>query len=307
VAATTGTRARGAAVLALATGLLVAGGPPGSAQPEPTPTVTVTPATDLVDFQLVQVTGSGFEPGTWVEYYECRGGAVSEADCDASNAFEADVDGAGDVEVTFAVDARIYLPDGTEVDCRTDPAGCELGVGYILDADEWPAAALHFDPDAPLRPPVAATAAPTAGLRDGDVVAVHGDNLSHREEAFAYLCAAGDTDVGARCDLDRLARGVPDQDGSIDLDLEVHRRFAPPQGGTVDCAAAPGGCEILVSWGFYGWPDRRATVPVSFAAAPPGPTTSTTGATTATVPPGPAAPPTAAPAAPVPARPRFTG
>lgn len=296
---------RAACASALAAGLTVAGGSPGASQPEPTgPTVTVVPSTGLVDFQFVRLTGSGFEPGALLEYFECRGGAVSEADCDGFNADFIDVDAAGDVDVTIPVDARIFLPDGTEVDCRTDPAGCELGVGFMLDADEWPEAALEFDSDAPLRPVVTATADPSTGLRDGDVVALHGENLSFREEAFAFLCAAGDSDPGERCDLDRSVRGVPDQDGSVDLALEVHQRFDTPLAGEVDCSAAPGGCEIIVSWGFFGPPDRRASVPVSFAEEPP--STSTTIPTTSTTVQGPSAP-LARPAVPVRAQPRFTG
>jgi hypothetical protein len=83
----------------------------------------------------------------------------------------------------------------------------------------------------------------------------------------------------------------------------VHQRFTTPLAREVDCAATPGGCEIIVSWGFFGPPDRRASVPVSFAEAPP--PTSTTIPTTTTVqrPFAPLAPP----AVPVRAQPRFTG
>jgi hypothetical protein len=303
VARAAGSWRRAAGALALAVGLTVALGPPGAAQPAPPgPTVSVTPSSGLVDFQFVRVTGSGFEPNALLEYFECRGGAVSEADCDGFNADFVDADGAGNVDFTIPIDARIYLPDGTEVDCRTDPAGCEIGVGFMLDADEWPEAALGFDPAAPLRPVVTATADPSTGLRDGDVVALHGENLSFREEAFAFLCAVGDAAPGERCDIDRLVRGVPDQDGSVDLALEVHHRFDAPLAGTVDCTVAPGGCQIVVSWSFFGPPDRRASVPVSFAEKPP-PTSTTVPTTTSTVP----TPPVARPAVPVRTQPRFTG
>jgi hypothetical protein len=296
---------RAACAFALAAGLTVADGSPGESQPEPAgPTVTVIPSTGLVDFQFVRLTGSGFEPGALLEYFQCRGGAVSEADCDGYNADFIGVDAAGDVDVTIPVDARIFLPDGTEVDCRTDPAGCELGVGFMVGPDAWPEAALDFDPDAPLRPVVTATADPTTGLRDGDVVALHGENLSFREEAFAYLCAVGDTGLGERCDLDRWVRRVPDQDGSVDLALEVVQRFDTPFDVDVDCSTAPGGCEIIVSWGFFGPPDRRTSVPVSFAGESP--PMSTTIPTTTTTVQRPSAP-VASPAVPVRAQPRFTG
>ncbi|MGZ4715184.1 MAG: neocarzinostatin apoprotein domain-containing protein [Acidimicrobiales bacterium] len=276
-----------AVVVAAAT---TVGAPPAHAA---TPTVTVTPSSGLVDFQRVQVTGSGFEPDALLEVYECRGGAVDEADCDAGNSDFVDVDSSGNViPYGMWVDARIYLPDGTEVDCRTDPRGCEIGVGFLVDAGQWPAAPLAFDQTAPLLPVVSATVTPSTDLVDGQVVQVHGDHLSFREDAYAFVCAAGTTAVGNRCDLDHLARDVPAAGGSIDLPLTVHPQFDPPLGDPVDCATVTGGCVVLVSWGFSFVPDRSTTVPISFAAA--------VSTTTSTAPP-------AAPAAPVAGTAAFTG
>ncbi len=257
------------------------------------PTVTVTPSTGLVDFQKVQVTGSGFEPNALLEVYECRGGAVTEADCDAGNADFIDIDSSGNViPYNMWVDARIWLPDGTAVDCRTDASGCEIGVGFLIDAGQWPAAPLAFDPSAPLLPPVAATVTPSTGLVDGQVVQVHGEHLSFREAGYAFVCAVGTTDVGYRCDLDHQAQGVPAADGSIDLPLTVHPRFDPPLGDPLDCTTVTGGCVVLVSWGFSFVPDRSTTVSIAFAV-----TTPTTPSTT----------PPAAPTAPVVVPPVLTG
>ncbi len=178
--------ARVLAAGALVAGLTLVGGPPAGAQ---APTVTVTPATGLTDWTYVRVTGSGFEPNALLEYFQCRGGAVDENDCDGYNADYVDADGAGDVDFVVPVDARIWLPDGTEVDCRTDPAGCEIGVGYMLDAGEWPEAALEFDPDAPLRPEVTATVTPATGLVDGQTVAVHAEHVLPRFETWVFQCA----------------------------------------------------------------------------------------------------------------------
>jgi Neocarzinostatin family len=276
---------------ALAVGTLSAAGPtPGTAAAvRAAPTVTATPSTGLVDFQLIRVTGSGFPPAPLMEIFECRGGATSEVDCDGYNADFVDSDGNGNVVYDFRVDARIYLPSGEAVDCRTDPAGCEIGIGFMLDADEWPEVALEFDPDAPLRPPVTASVRPSTGLVDGQVVIVHGENLSPREEAFAYLCAVGTTMPGTRCDLDRAVSSVPDPDGSIDLHLDVRPQFPTPLAGSIDCLNPPGGCEVVLSWGFSGPPDRVDQVPVSFAGAPPPP------------------PPPSPPAPPAPGTPTFTG
>lgn len=233
----------------------------------PTRELTVTPNVDLVDFQAVELSGTGLEPGLQ-EWYTCRGGAVDESDCDGYNSDFTFVQGDGTMSETVYVDARIYLPDGTEVDCRTDPAGCVLGVGFLVDAGQHPTVALDFDPEAPLRPPVSATVAPSTGLAERQVVSVRGDHLSFREEVFAYLCAQRAGPVGTRCDLGRMVQTVPDEDGSATFDLELRSSFTPPLGGSVDCRAVGVSCHVLVAWGFYPPVDRRAEVPVSFAGAP---------------------------------------
>jgi hypothetical protein len=286
-------------------GRSVAAAPPGA-------TVEITPNVGLVDFQAVRVTGSGFVGETLLEVFQCRGGAVSERDCDGFNADFIDVRDGGVVDETVFVDARIWLPSGVPVDCRTAPEGCEIGVGFLGDADEWPEAALHFDAEAPLRPVVTGTVTPSTGLEDGQVVRVHGEHLSPREEGFAYLCGPGSGIAGTRCDLDRFVRDVPGPDGSIDLDLTVQSRFTTPFGDEVDCRAVPGGCDVVVSWSFSGPPDRQTAVPVSFTGQEPPttPTTPTTVSTTSTTTPSkpPAKPsPPARPARPVRAAARFTG
>lgn len=258
--------------------VLVAGSVGVIASPAPaaTPAITVSPNTNLADFSPVQVTGTGYDGYTSLEVYQCRGGAVDEFDCDASNAFDLDAGPAGTIDYQFYVDARIYLPSGEAVDCRTDPAGCVIGVGFILDADEWPQAALDFDPSAPLKPPVTATVTPDGDLEDGQVITVAGQNLSFREETFAYVCIADSAEPGRRCDIDRLVRGVAAADGTIELELPVFSAFNAPLVGPRTCGPQGDECEVVVSWSFFGAEDRRASVPISFAVPESVPTVPTT-------------------------------
>jgi hypothetical protein len=297
---------------ALVAGLTVIGGPPAGAQ---TPTVTVTPSTGLADWASVRISGSGFEPGALMEWYQCRGGAVDENDCDGFNADFIDADGGGEVDLVVPVDARIYLPDGTEVDCRTEPAGCVIGVGYMLEAGQWPTAALGFDPALPLRPVVEATAEPTSGLIDGQMVRVWVTNVLPRFETWAFQCLAGarepgvGSEMGVRwgrmCHLDNEVRGVADlETETLDLEVTVRERFTTPFGDRIDCTTAPEGCEILVSWGFSDQPDRSASVPIRFAAQDQVPPPSTP---PVPAPEPPAPQPTAPPATPMPGRPDYTG
>ncbi|MBK7167149.1 MAG: hypothetical protein IPH81_18295 [Candidatus Microthrix sp.] len=58
-------------------------------------TITVTPATGLVDGQVVTVTGTGLPPGTELEIFQCRAGAVDESGCSGSVAFDLATDNVG--------------------------------------------------------------------------------------------------------------------------------------------------------------------------------------------------------------------
>lgn len=241
------------------------------------PTITLTPDTDLVDGQVVEVVGTGFDPLQRLEIFQCRAAPVDENDCDTNVAFEFDADAAGVATFFLQIDARIYVgPDQQEVDCRTAPGACVVGLGYVLDADEGLLAPLDFDPDAPLRPPVSMSVTPTDGLVDGQVLTVDGSHLTDREESWVYQCKAGAPVSGATCDFGLPdVRGVADADGNLVLEWPAKATLYPPAGGTIDCTAAPHACEVVLSWSFSGPPDRVARTPISFATAAPPSTSST--------------------------------
>ena len=248
----------------------------GPAHADVVPAIAVlgaNPSIGLVDFQPVQVTGTGFPASTILEIFECRGGAVDEFGCDPTNAFIVDTDPTGAVNTTFYVDARIYVQGGTEeVDCRTDPAGCILGVGFVVDADQAATVPISFDASAPLRPPVSATVTPDHDLVDGQTVMVHGEHLSPREEAFAFVCASG---TARSVRSANVATSTSWYAGSRARRLDRSptrgtQPIHPPLGPIVDCSAAPG-CVVLVSWGLALSPDRVALVPVTFALPPSAP------------------------------------
>lgn len=276
-------------VIVVVLGVVAALAPSAAAGPPPFPSVTVAPSIDLVDGQLVTITGSGFAPGEGLEVFQCRAGAVNEFDCDPGNAFDFHADASGDFVFVLQIDAFIFTQAGASdpIDCRAALDSCVIGVGNILDPSAGLSVAISFDPDAPLRPPVSLTIDPATGLTDGQTVQVSGANLTSREDAFAFQCAADDpVDQNTLCAYDDLERGVPDADGSIVLPLVVARVFTSPSGQTVDCGE-PGSCVVTVSWGFSFLPDRSASVPITFAGVGP--------------------PPTAPPAVPVVKQPSFTG
>lgn len=289
---------KGLAALLLLSGMVTAAPAPAEAQPPPGAWLSGWPTTELVDGQRVGVSGYEFEPNSHLEIFQCRGGAVDERDCDGYTVASFDVDADGSFHMEFRIDTRFFLPSGDPVDCRTVPEGCEIGVGFVADADQWPEIELHFRPDVQPDPWVHISAWPTTGLKDGDVVKIHGEKLSAQEEAFAYLCRSGRGDLRARCDLDRMVKGVPEVHGSINLQLTVRPRFTTPLGNDIDCTTVAGGCEVVISAGFGTPPDRWSAEAVSFVVDP---TTTTTTTTT------PTSKPTAKPAMPIERPARFTG
>ena len=136
----------GAGVAALAAVTLVAASP-ASAQPA----ITVTPDTDLVDFQTVTVSGSGFPANTTLGIVMCTADSASEADCDLNTSGLILSDAAGAVATDFTVERLIETPASGEVDCGATPGTCVLIVA-TLDGSQVAQAPLAFDPDVPPQP-----------------------------------------------------------------------------------------------------------------------------------------------------------
>jgi hypothetical protein len=249
--------------------------------------IEVTPNGDLVDGQLVTVSGTIDRGFTLLEIFQCRADPIDEMDCDLDNSDFIDIGSGGLFSyVGFMADARIYTMGGDEVDCRAAPGACVVGVGFALDADEALTAPLVFDPTAPLLAPVTASVEPSSGLVDGQVVRVQGRNLSDRSETFVYQCPTG-AELGVECFFDdaAFARAVS-EDGSVDLEFTVRATLVPARGPSIDCTSAPGACDVRVSWGLSTAPDREVRVPISFGVEPlpTAPTTATTAVATGVAP-----------------------
>jgi Neocarzinostatin family len=108
----------GVGVFAAATVALAS---PASAQPM----ITVTPDTDLVDFQTVTVTGSGFAAESTVGMAMCTAGSLSVDNCDLDTSELVQSDATGGFTTDYTVERLIETPVSGPVDC--------------LDASwEWP-------------------------------------------------------------------------------------------------------------------------------------------------------------------------
>lgn len=173
-----------ALVLVLAAAACSSGGPADDANDVIDPTLTVTPATDLVDGQEVRLQGSGWAPDARFGLASCQVGtsrcAVDEVEV------ETDGDGGLDIETTAA--AAFVAWAGDPVDCRL--VACELRIDA---GDGTVTAALAFDPDpdADLGPQPAITVRPSGGLVDDQAVEVFAEHLDPGAHVGFALCAAG--------------------------------------------------------------------------------------------------------------------
>jgi hypothetical protein len=111
--------------------------------------LVVTPNTDLVDFQSVTVTGSGFPADTQVAVVQCTVGATDPfTDCDLSFLQFPTTDGNGNFSTPFTVQRLINTAAG-QVDCA--PSNCEA-FSSALDLGSPASALLQFDPNVPPQP-----------------------------------------------------------------------------------------------------------------------------------------------------------
>lgn len=124
------------------------------------PTLTVTPSTDLVDRQSVDVEGVGFLADTTFGATMCGLDAAQATmtvdGCDLSTSVLTSTDAAGTVSFAMTV-KRFIQVQGEQVDCAL-PDECIIGaatLGNDLITPIEPAfVPIQFDPDAPVVPPI---------------------------------------------------------------------------------------------------------------------------------------------------------
>jgi hypothetical protein len=95
----------------------------------PAPKLTVSPSTNLIDGQGVQVQGSGFAGQSNVALFECKSGAATEADCDTLAVASLVTSLTGSFTNGANV-ARIITVGGVSVDCAA-PDSCVMGAALV--------------------------------------------------------------------------------------------------------------------------------------------------------------------------------
>jgi acetyl esterase/lipase len=211
----------------------------------PPPTVTVTPAQNLVDGERLHVEGRGFVVSPYRQYvqlYECAPDPSVSRCQRLSDFFSVPLDEGG-----FAVDvpiaARIRTPDGLH-DCRTSVGPCLIvATSSHVESVRAGRAELHFDPDAPLLPDPTIQVDPSTDLADFTSVSVRGSHFLAGEMVRVHVCRTGHSGV-EDCDWRNGEYPTADASGGIDTEIAV---FASDEGGgQLDCRQPPG-CEVVAT------------------------------------------------------------
>jgi len=179
--------------LALAVAASVPGAAHAAAPPAEARSITVTPSTDLVDGQEVAVAGTGWPVGDelWVTVCE-----VGREHCGGTST-DVVVDAGGTFATTLRPRVQFTGPDLHPVDCLVTP--CEVRARPDTSLNLGAAAAIAFDPTAPLLPPPSITADPAADLVDGQTVTITGDGYVPDERYWVAQCPASTVSMDVGC------------------------------------------------------------------------------------------------------------
>jgi hypothetical protein len=255
----------------------------------PAPVLTATPATGLVDRQIVRVTVTGATraPDAGVTpLQQCAARPDGRADTSRCDEWWSDpvgeTDGASEV-FEHRVYRVIETPQGP-VDCATAPGGCVLARDASR-GDRAAAVAVAFDPAAPAGPPPAITVEPATGLDDRATVTVVGTGF--RPDGFIEVaqCASevegadqgawwswcgqvvqeddgGWFGIGGGQETSSSMTSVQaDAEGRFTLQLDVGRSLrVAMDGSTVDCGSQRGRCVVATLSG----PRSGPTVGLTF-------------------------------------------
>lgn len=210
------------------------------------PAVTVDPAADLADRDTVEISGSGFDADSFVEFYQC-----TLLSCSPRSAYsEANSSGTLRYPAQLTVQRQVGTVDCAEQVCFV------LGLTYG-NSDALTGALLRFDPDTPPMPPATIEASPTEGLLHNQLITVSGSGFAAGEFVRAIQCVV-DAD-GLEVDCASSHYEVTSAAGVLSMEVAARRRV-----GEADCASAS--CVLVVAGEF-----DRETIPLSFDGSVPPP------------------------------------
>ncbi|HEY3669522.1 MAG TPA: neocarzinostatin apoprotein domain-containing protein [Acidimicrobiia bacterium] len=207
------------------------------------PSLTVTPSTGLLYVQSVNLAGSGFTANVAVGWAQCKNNQSGEAaDCDTAHTGSAFTDGFGAFSSSFTARRMLHTANG-DVDCAAAPGTCNIGSAKISDYSEHAGMSLTFDPNAPVPPPPVVTVTPNTGLLYLQSVTVAGSGFTPNTGVGWAECKNNQSGDAADCDTQHSGFATTDDSGAFSASFTA-RRILHTLNGDVDCAAAPGTCNI---------------------------------------------------------------
>ena len=212
--------------------------------PLPAGTLTVTPDTDLVQFQSVTLTGAGFPAGVGAQIIECTTDATSFDECNQNGPGFATVGSAGTFSLPYSVRRILHLTSG-DVDCATSPGACSLFASTYGGTSIVASAPVEFDAGVPVPPPPTITAAPDTDLVEGQSITVTGSAFPPGASIGLGECTTGGGAGG--CGFGFGGFAVADGTGAFSATLVARRgirSFATYPPTIVDCAGVPQACSV---------------------------------------------------------------
>jgi hypothetical protein len=208
-----------------------------------TPTVVVTPSTDLLNNQTVVVTGSGFAANASIGGAVCNDVGEGGNACDTGNVLLTTANATGGFSVEFTVRRILHTANGT-VDCASAVQVCHFGVANLANQEaEHVNVPLGFDTTAPLPPPPTLLAGPTTGLVDGESIALFGAKFVASVDVYFFQCVQ----PGVQTSCMYLGSTLADANGGFITTMSVHRVVMQLPFLSVDCAAAPDDCSLVAT------------------------------------------------------------
>jgi hypothetical protein len=209
-----------------------------AAAPTPAPSVSATPTANLIDRQIITVTGSGLPPDASVAMDVCSDDMLA---C-YHTSYRPTTDATGHLSTPFMVSRRVFAgtPPFSVGDCVS------LGCSLLVNAPGSAAPVkipLTFDPNAAFRSETAGVS-PATALPYRTTVAVTGQNFDLHQAVPVTQCFADGT--GEWCGT--AVQATAGLDGKLTTHLAVVRRlFVVSRNHTFDCVATGTSCSIAVA------------------------------------------------------------
>ncbi|HEX5586985.1 MAG TPA: neocarzinostatin apoprotein domain-containing protein, partial [Acidimicrobiia bacterium] len=239
--------------------------------PPPPANAILLPSTGLLDGQQSLILGDQFPPNAIIDVYECLAGGGG---CVELGAIGSDATGA-----VFGVSPpllrTLFTPFGPSTDCASSFGTCEVVLESSADLDKRAVVPIGFDSSVPAVLP-AIDVNPDTGLQFHHDVTVTGSGFPHGASPFpngqvqVLQCVTGATSY-LGCRVSSVTLATLDADGAFSVPFTARRMLRPADNSLVDCAAAPGTCEVVAL--AYGGASAHAALAFDPSAPVPPPPT----------------------------------